>query len=56
MKLQNDEVMPQTFEIVINKVNSACIKCENSQKKAFCNTNIEKVEILHVLNMIKLHC
>ena len=26
MKLQNEEVMLKTFEIVINKVNSACIK------------------------------
>ena len=25
-------------------------KRETSQKKAFCNSNIEKVEILHVLH------
>ena len=35
MKLQNDEVMPQTFEIVINKVNSACIKWEKFSEKSF---------------------
>ena len=47
------KLCPKTFKIVINKVTrgetSAC-KWETSQKKAFCNTNIEKVEILHVLH------
>ena len=48
MKLQNEELLKSW----LIKWTSACIshKWETSQKKAFCNTNIEKVEILHVLH------
>ena len=40
----------KTFKTVINKVSSACISEKLLRKKAFCNTNIEKFEILHVLH------
>ena len=44
MKLRNEEV------ILKNMYLAKTLSRETSQKKAFCNSNIEKVEILHVLH------
>ena len=51
IKLQNEEVTLKTFKTLINEVNIVLhAKWETSQEKAFCNTNIEKIEIFHVLH------
>ena len=55
MKLQNEEVMLKNCKTLINEMNRPVhALVRNFSEKAFCNSNIEKVEILHVLHKVAL--